>query len=674
MGSKLRALILALAALWAASLPSPVAAQRARTASALNELASLQYQSDATQAAGARFMDDQLLALRRGIANGEEALRAARSQRDAARAQGTRAVRQIAQLEARIGSLETAAANDKFAFTAALAARDADYARELARLRTVGENLLSTPEGAAALARYNQGGPGSYEAAARVLGELEAERERVRRKLAELQAQQDREQRISDRRGRAQLALDAFAKGRTSAAEVIALLERVIELAPDSGADLWTVAIIYSQTDLSKSLAYMDRALRNPSEGKPQFERLIAACVNVSRVAEVQRAERYCKAAEQVAVEASTGKTDGLLWKHRTFVARLSLANLYYSWDDSARGDAIFDALYKPLGEALPRDPFETSTFMQILSALVEVGEHRYGDKLDDPQSVRKFLAFTESISALWTRVPAERVDNIFARLMETTIMQARARARFYSSKDVKHIADYAELGRRWAAESGSAESLVRSGVAYTFEFEQCRMYRVAGDFATGVETCLRASDAIRKMQGQAGHPAERFKLDMDLSLSEFERGKIEVARGRKAAAGQAFRSAFLASEAALSYVQRSVAKAEPWEDNHLAIARELFATFDPAAEEAETISLLRRALPLAISAARQETRRVAQRAYAEIAYLLASRGDPAVSWRDVATQFRRLEQLGFLMPGDRKAYDVARSRSGMTSAGDARE
>ncbi|NJS15213.1 MAG: hypothetical protein HC788_12130 [Sphingopyxis sp.] len=92
----------------------------------------------------------------------------------------------IAQLRTTIESQLGTLAAEKTAFTDELARRDAQYASDLAALQLAGEQLLATPEGLRALELYNAGGPGAFEAADRVLGEIEGYRDPGARAPAQL--------------------------------------------------------------------------------------------------------------------------------------------------------------------------------------------------------------------------------------------------------------------------------------------------------------------------------------------------------------------------------------------------------------------------------------------------------------------------------------------------------
>jgi tetratricopeptide (TPR) repeat protein len=162
------------------------------------EIAAALYAASATQAAAERVADGKLRAQRKEI----EALRT----------------------QVRAGALQhqadlTAAEET---YVAALAARDRAYAQEIAVFRAAVEDIAATPEGAAALARYNAG---DEVGALAVLDELRAARDAARKKRADIES-------AVEGRRIATLALDARNKGKFTTAQVIARYEEVTRLDP----------------------------------------------------------------------------------------------------------------------------------------------------------------------------------------------------------------------------------------------------------------------------------------------------------------------------------------------------------------------------------------------------------------------------------------------------------
>lgn len=238
--------IVAMVAVAAASVP----AAGARTAIELDALATLRYRSAQTEAVAARVADAQLVAMRSRIDSGTAQLAKARGDLATLKSAARLDKVKVASLEKQSGDLIGQLAQLKLDFTTELAKRDAQYARDIAILQTAGEQLLATPEGAKALALYNAGGPGSFEAADAVLAQIEAARDEAR-------ADEARKQLAADRRARAELALDALDKGLTTTAVAIERREAVV--AADPGAQ-WDWIVLSRLYVSEQRLADADRA------------------------------------------------------------------------------------------------------------------------------------------------------------------------------------------------------------------------------------------------------------------------------------------------------------------------------------------------------------------------------------------------------------------------------
>jgi hypothetical protein len=168
------------------------------------EVAAALYAASATQAASERLADAKMRAQRTEI----ERLRVqVRSGADgAAQAQA-----------ALIAAQET--------YVADLAARDRAYSQEIGVFRSEVQHIAATPEGAAALARFNAG---DEIGALTVLKTLRAARDAARKKRDEIES-------AADGRSIAALALEARSRGKQTTAEVIALYEEVAHL--DAGVE-----------------------------------------------------------------------------------------------------------------------------------------------------------------------------------------------------------------------------------------------------------------------------------------------------------------------------------------------------------------------------------------------------------------------------------------------------
>ncbi len=234
----------------------------ARTAVELDALATLGYKSAQTDLVSARLADAQLLSLRAQVDASGGALSRARSQLTALQAGVRRDRLAIGRLEAQVEALIGDLARSKTAFTDELARRDADYARNIAILRTAGEQLLATPDGVRALELYNAGGPGAFEAADTVLGKVEEARAKAREDVA-------RKQQADDRRARARLALDARDKGLTQTAVAIQRWEAVVAVDASTVRDWATLCDLYLDAGrANKAIAAAEKARAAASDAE----------------------------------------------------------------------------------------------------------------------------------------------------------------------------------------------------------------------------------------------------------------------------------------------------------------------------------------------------------------------------------------------------------------------
>ncbi len=128
---------------------------------------------------------------------------------------------------------ELTAAEEKY--VAALAARDRAYAKEIAVFRKAVEDIDATPEGVAALARFNAGDEPD---ALMVLDQLRAARDAARKKRVDLES-------AVEGRQIATLALEARTKGKLTTAQVIQRYEEVTRLDPGAHWDWVELGRLY---------------------------------------------------------------------------------------------------------------------------------------------------------------------------------------------------------------------------------------------------------------------------------------------------------------------------------------------------------------------------------------------------------------------------------------------
>ena len=189
------------------------------------EVAAALYGASATLAAAQRSSDEKLRAQRTQIENLHGVLRAGDEK------------------------LSNALAAAQEQFVAALGARDRAYAEEIAVFRKAVEDIAATPQGAAALARFNAG---DEIGALAVLDELLAARDKARQKRADIKS-------AVEGRRIATLALEARTRGKPSTAEVLARFEEVVQLDPGVHWDWVELGRLYQD---ARRLADSERAAR----------------------------------------------------------------------------------------------------------------------------------------------------------------------------------------------------------------------------------------------------------------------------------------------------------------------------------------------------------------------------------------------------------------------------
>jgi tetratricopeptide (TPR) repeat protein len=115
---------------------------------------------------------------------------------------------------------ELTAAED--GFVAQLAAKDRAYAEAIDAFRGAVTHITDTPEGVAALKKFNDGDEAG---AIKIIGQLDDARDAALQKATDIQ-------KAVGRRDQAQLALDAHYRDKVDAATVIGLFEQVVRLDP----------------------------------------------------------------------------------------------------------------------------------------------------------------------------------------------------------------------------------------------------------------------------------------------------------------------------------------------------------------------------------------------------------------------------------------------------------
>lgn len=244
-------------------LPSPLA--HCEQVDARAEVAAALYAASATQAAAERVADSKLRAQRKEI----EQLRL-----------------KVGTSAAETANLRSELASKEEQYVAELAAKDRAYDTEISVFRAAVQDIAATPEGAAALARFNAG---DEVGALKILDDLTKARDAARQKREQIES-------AADRRRTAMLALDARAKGKVTTEQAIARFEEVTRLDPGVQWDWVELVRLYQSAG-----------------------RLTDARIAAEHAADTAKSERDQEVAmnELGDVQAQQGDVDGALASYR---------------------------------------------------------------------------------------------------------------------------------------------------------------------------------------------------------------------------------------------------------------------------------------------------------------------------------------------------------------------
>lgn len=209
-----------------------------------NQIAALTYQAAAAEASFKRQANAALIAQR-------GAIDAKVAELSAIQLRATQSAKEAKASAANVARLQREIAAAKLGFTAQLAEKDNDFARERAILLAAGEKLAETPQGLEALTLFNAGGKESWAKAKLVLAEIEATRAAKRRVDAG-----------NDKRATATLYAQARDKGYETLASVTAKYEEVVATDPSWFWDWLVLSRLY--LDASR----VDDALRTAKQGE----------------------------------------------------------------------------------------------------------------------------------------------------------------------------------------------------------------------------------------------------------------------------------------------------------------------------------------------------------------------------------------------------------------------
>lgn len=231
-------------------------------------------------------------------------------------------------------------------YVAELAQRDSAYAQEIAVFRRAVEDIVSTPEGAAALAQFNAG---NEVAAIGVLDRLVGARQRARQMRTNVEA-------AAERRRIASLALEARARGRLESQAVIARYVEVTELDPQVHWDWVELGRLYEE--IGRTEASQDARARALALAPDANVRSIVAFEMGEQALEVgdtAAAQRFYAASLRDLGAGRGGSAVPTTSDYNETLIHLRLGHLYERENQNAEAEREYaqaELLIKPLADS----------------------------------------------------------------------------------------------------------------------------------------------------------------------------------------------------------------------------------------------------------------------------------------------------------------------------------
>ncbi|WP_299422542.1 hypothetical protein [Sphingomonas bacterium] len=630
----------------AAVAASPLPPAGARTAVELDALATLRYRSAQTETVAARIADAQLLAMRARIDGGDKQLARTRGQLAALRANARSDKARIATLEKQAGALVADLTALKNGFTEELARRDAQYARDIAILQTAGEQLLATPDGVRALALYNAGGAGAFEAADAVLAAVEAARDKAREAAA-------RQQLAADRRSRAQLALDARDKGLTTTKVAIERWVAVVEADPSTHWDWMELAALYldaGQFDRAQEAA--GKAQATATNDRDRSVALLRIGEAALARGDVQTAATsYDEAMRLDRVRLAQNPGDGLAQRDLTdTLARSGKLKLARGDLTGASGD--FEQMLKIRRGLAERNPDNPSIQRDLGVALDTLGDLRIQQRNIDGATA----LFDESLAL--ARLLASKAPQSLEAQRDLSISLSKIAQIRIARNDIPGAIALMEealaINRRLAATDATATA--KHDAAYTLN--ALGLLRLAIKDLDGAAKAVTEMLDIARRQA-AANPANP-EAQRDLSVALERAGDVELARGDGAAAAK-----LLEEGVALRRAQLKTAPVSAPLQRQIALLLIKLASARHPADDAGAFAALDEALTIGRTLAKADAKSAEpQRVILGALWSLAQFGAPGHGWNQVVAQLEAMRTAGQSVPSDAGLLDMARGQA----------
>lgn len=371
---------------------------------ARNAKAAFVYLSQATKDAALKPLDAALVEQRKRADQLSAKLTETRNQLALARKDASASKSRILELEQLADQAAAEAAEAQERFTQELAAKDEDYARELAILRSAADDILATPEGLRYLEANNAGDLAAADA-------IEEKLIAARQKMRDLQA-------AADRRAFAVVALDNRNKGLRKTEAVITRFEEVTRLDPGNHTDWITLARLHadvgSPDQAMKAAQRAQETAQNPAQ---RARALLQIAGFLSSHGENQNALTLLDQALKIGAQsdARTGKDSAV-----ALAADIQ----------SSRGD-VLDRLHQPalaaytegvagVRKAAELTPDDVSLRLGLAIALRQLGQSQL--KGDDTEGGK--ASFAEALDIIDALIALDPADLRYRRFRASLLFQ----------------------------------------------------------------------------------------------------------------------------------------------------------------------------------------------------------------------------------------------------------
>ncbi len=284
-------------------------------------------------------------------------------------------------------------------FVADLAAKDREYAVQIAVFRTTVSDIAATPDGAQALERFNSG---DEVGALLILDKLRASNEKMRAEKLRLED-------AADARRIARLALEARSRGKVNIDTVIVRFEEVVKLDPGEPEDWRDLKSMYAEAgklpQARKAADAMAVAARNDRERADALDELADVLKDQGDMIGARRAaEEALKLSQKLLAQSPVDRDVEFNYAK----ALLTFGEMAARQGDLGAADAAYSELVTlmrrrsaaPSGTAQDRNAL-SSDLLHLASELIQRGE------------TRKARAAIEETIALNRQLLAELPDNI---------------------------------------------------------------------------------------------------------------------------------------------------------------------------------------------------------------------------------------------------------------------